>query len=184
MPNDPAILLEKVTKTFDQQNAVNDLSLEIGAGESVALLGHNGAGKTTLIKLILGLMRPDRKYPHSWRGKHIPPSRKNAHAFLGYLPENIAFYNSMSGAETLAFFARLKRHPVSDCARILERVGLAEAAHKRVGHYSKGMRQRLGLAQALLGNPRILMLDEPTTGLDPELRNAFMTSCANLKTVV
>tara|TARA_R110000868_G_scaffold162903_3_gene394782 strand:- start:267972 stop:268898 length:927 start_codon:yes stop_codon:yes gene_type:complete len=173
MPNNPAILLQGVTKTYDGQNAVDDLSLDVLAGESVALLGHNGAGKTTLIKLILGLVRPDKGNIRILGREPSSPGDDKTRCQLGYLPENIAFYNGMSGAETLAFFARLKCHPLSDCARILARVGLSDAAHKRVSHYSKGMRQRLGLAQALLGNPRVLMLDEPTTGLDPELRTAF-----------
>ena len=92
---------------------------------------------------------------------------------LGYLPESVAFHESMTGHQALAFYARLKGEPVSACAAALERVGLREAARRRVQTYSKGMRQRLGLAQAILGRPRLLLLDEPTTGLDPSLRRYF-----------
>jgi Cu-processing system ATP-binding protein len=92
---------------------------------------------------------------------------------LGYLPENLAFQPGMTGAETLAFYARLKRQAVRRNAELLDRVGLGAAANRRIGTYSKGMRQRLGLAQALLGAPRALLLDEPTTGLDPALRRSF-----------
>ena len=92
---------------------------------------------------------------------------------LGYLPENVAFNAALTGRETLAFYARLKRIAPASGWPLLERVGLGEAADRRVGTYSKGMRQRLGLAQALLGRPRVLLLDEPTTGLDPALRLTF-----------
>ncbi|OSQ36003.1 ABC transporter ATP-binding protein [Thalassospira mesophila] len=173
MPDKQTVCVQGVTKTFDTQHALENLTLSVGAGESLALLGHNGAGKTTLMKLVLGLIRPDagkvRILGVDPAGSGATEIRQN----LGYLPENIAFYPALSGAETLAFYARLKRQPVADCARLLDRVGLGDAARKKVGAYSKGMRQRLGLAQALIGNPRVLLLDEPTTGLDPELRHSF-----------
>jgi Cu-processing system ATP-binding protein len=95
------------------------------------------------------------------------------HKTLGYLPESVAFYDAMTGREVLAFYARLKGVSNSDCEHLLDSVGLADAAKRRVATYSKGMRQRLGLAQAMLGNPQLLFLDEPTTGLDPGLRHQF-----------
>lgn len=173
MPVENAVEIQEVTKIFDTQRALENLSLSVGAGESLALLGHNGAGKTTLMKLVLGLLRPDAGQVRILGVDPAGAGAAAARRHLGYLPENISFYPSLTGAETLAFYARLKRHPVRDCARILDRVGLADAAGKRVGAYSKGMRQRLGLAQALIGNPRVMLLDEPTTGLDPELRHGF-----------
>jgi Cu-processing system ATP-binding protein len=102
-------------------------------------------------------------------------------ADVGYLPESLALYPAMTGAETLAFYARLKGQPVARNAALLERVGIAHAAHCRVGTFSKGMRQRLGLAQALLGAPQLLLLDEPTAGLDPALRQSFYQVLGELR---
>ena len=160
-------------KTYGSETVVSDVSLDIQAGECVVLVGHNGAGKTTLMKLMLGLTRPTTG---SVQVLGANPALGNAvakHRNLGYLPESVAFYEAMSGREVLQFYARLKKVATSECDRLLELVGLADAAGRRVGTYSKGMRQRLGLAQAMLGEPRMLFLDEPTTGLDPGLRHQF-----------
>jgi Cu-processing system ATP-binding protein len=100
---------------------------------------------------------------------------------LGYLPENVVLYDNLSGLETMRFFARLKHAPRAQCAALLERVGLAHAAARPVREYSKGMRQRLGFAQALLGEPRVLFLDEPTNGLDPEAIRAFYATLRALR---
>lgn len=169
----PSAVLDSVTKHYGRIPAIEGVNLSLKAGECVALVGHNGAGKSTIIKLMLGLIRPSA-------GKVTvlgsdPSSRANsaARCKIGYLPENLALYPSLTGSETLAFYARLKHLPVRECAELLEKVGIADAAHRRVGSYSKGMRQRLGLAQALLGAPSLLLLDEPTTGLDPALRLSF-----------
>jgi len=164
------ITLSHVGKTFGQHLAVDDVDLTLAAGECIGLVGHNGAGKSTLIKLMLGLFRPTagsvRVLGADPAGSAAAPSR----AALGYLPENVAFQPSMTGIETLSFYARLKRQPVRVVPALLERVGLGSVGRRRVGTYSKGMCQRLGLAQALLGNPRALLLDEPTSGLDPAAR--------------
>ena len=164
--------IKNVVKRFGKVEAVRDVSFTLPEGETVALVGHNGAGKTTLMKLMLGLIRPT--------GGHITVLGDDPSAGefagrrrLGYLPENVSFNAALTGQETLAFYARLKREPAKSVASLLERVGLTHAANRRVGTYSKGMRQRLGLAQALLGEPRVLLLDEPTTGLDPALRQSF-----------
>ncbi|MFA7431071.1 MAG: ABC transporter ATP-binding protein, partial [Rhodospirillaceae bacterium] len=100
---------------------------------------------------------------------------------VGFLPESVAFHDAMTGREVIGFYGRLKRRPASEGMALLDRVGLLHAAGRRVATYSKGMRQRLGLAQALLGDPRLLLLDEPTTGLDPDLRQAFYAIIAELK---
>lgn len=165
------IELDNVSKSFGAIHAVADVSYALSAGEIVALVGHNGAGKTTLIKLMLGLIRPTSGTVRVL-GEN-PAERAEARARIGYLPENVSFNPALTGRETLRFYSALKRVGRGQVEDLLERVGLAEAAGRRVRTYSKGMRQRLGLAQALLGSPRVLLLDEPTTGLDPALRRDF-----------
>lgn len=167
-----AIELQGVGKRFGGQWAVREVDLVLHQGTCVGLVGHNGAGKSTLIKLMLGLLYPDAGDVRVL-GANPAHGYAEVRSALGYLPENVALHPAMSGAETLDFYAKLKRQDRCRNAALLERVGLADAARRRVGTYSKGMRQRLGLAQALLGTPRALLLDEPTTGLDPALRQSF-----------
>jgi len=169
----PAVSLNAVSKSYGSETVVSDVSFDIQPGECVVLVGHNGAGKTTLMKLMLGLTRPTSGSVEVLGENPAFSSAVAQHRSLGYLPESVALYEAMSGREVLVFFARLKSVAVSECDRLLDVVGLADAANRRVGTYSKGMRQRLGLAQAMLGNPRMLFLDEPTTGLDPGLRHQF-----------
>ncbi|SEG50566.1 ABC transporter ATP-binding protein [Bosea lathyri] len=164
--------IRNVSKRFGKLEAVRDVCFELPEGETIALVGHNGAGKTTLLKLMLGLIRPSSGSIRVL-GEDPAAGEFAARRHLGYLPENVSFNSALTGSETLAFYARLKRESSAAVAPLLERVGLSHAAGRRVGTYSKGMRQRLGLAQALLGEPRILLLDEPTTGLDPALRQSF-----------
>lgn len=167
------VMLNGVTRRFGRQVAVDSVDLALHAGEGVGLVGHNGAGKSTMIKMVLGLLKPSEGSVRVFGEDPAASASARDRGRLGYLPENVALYPSMTGAETLAFYARLKGQPVRRNADLLEKVGIAHAAGRRVGTYSKGMRQRLGLAQALLGEPRILLLDEPTTGLDPALRQHF-----------
>ena len=170
-----------VSKRYGAVQAVKDVSFTLNAGETIALVGHNGAGKTTLIKLMLGLIRPTTG-TISVLGED--PARGDIHVRqrLGYLPESVSFHMALTGRETLAFYARLKRVTLSSAGALFERVGLAqEAADRPVRTYSKGMRQRLGLAQALLGEPRVLLLDEPTSGLDPALRRNFYELITDLR---
>lgn len=166
------VQIDSVGKAYGSQQVLDGISFVLPEGKCLALIGHNGAGKTTLMKLILGLIRPT-----SGRldvlGTDPAAADKQFRSQLGFLPENVAFHEELTGADTLAFYARLKGLPVSCCSDVLQRVGLSFAAHRRVRTYSKGMRQRLGLAQALLGTPKLLLLDEPTTGLDPVLRQEF-----------
>jgi len=164
--------IRKVVKRFGKVEAVRDVSFTLPEGETVALVGHNGAGKTTLMKLMLGLIRPTEG-SITVLGDDPTAGEFEARRRLGYLPENVSFNAALTGQETLAFYARVKREPARSVGLLLERVGLTHAANRRVGTYSKGMRQRLGLAQALLGEPQVLLLDEPTTGLDPALRHSF-----------
>ncbi|HLW91806.1 MAG TPA: ABC transporter ATP-binding protein [Roseiarcus sp.] len=170
---DETIVISDASCRYGRQYAVHNFDLTLCAAECVGLVGHNGAGKTTLIKMMLGLTRPSSGGVRVLGEDPAAGAAVRARLKLGYLPENVALQPSMTGAETLAFYARLKRRPIAENAALLARVGLSDAAHRRVGEYSKGMRQRLGLAQALLGSPRVLLLDEPTSGLDPALRQSF-----------
>ena len=162
------IEVHRTTKAYGPIHAVDGVDLSIGAGELFGLIGHNGAGKSTLFKLMLGLVPANsgeiRIEGQPVRGAGFRQVRRR----LGYLPENIVLYDNLTGLETLQFFDRLKGAPSASCAGLLTRVGLGQASQRRVRTYSKGMRQRLGFAQALLGAPRLLFLDEPTNGLDPE----------------
>ncbi|MCF6343629.1 MAG: ABC transporter ATP-binding protein [Devosiaceae bacterium] len=165
-----ALIVENVNKQYGSHRVVKNISLKIEAGERVALLGHNGAGKTTLIKMMLGLV-PISSGTISMLGE-IVGSRK-ARKLSGYLPENVAFHGSLTGREQMHHFAALKSIAKKTADEILERVGLSHAIDRRIGTYSKGMRQRVGLAQALLGKPKLVLLDEPTSGLDPISRHDF-----------
>lgn len=159
-----------LSKRYGRVRALESVDLDVAAGERVALVGHNGAGKSTLMRLALGLGRSDA-------GTVLvcgaPPGGPAARKRCGYMPENARFHSSLTGAEQIRLYARLKGETASEAMACLKTVGLDKAANRRVGGYSRGMRQRLGLAQALLGKPRLLVLDEPTGGLDPESRRAF-----------
>jgi Cu-processing system ATP-binding protein len=167
------VAIQNVDKSYGRIRALREVSFDLAPGRICALVGHNGAGKTTLIKLMLGLIQPSGGAIRVL-GEDPAAGEFSARRALGYLPENVAFNAALTGRETLSFYARLKRLKPTTGRALLDRVGLgSDAADRRVGTYSKGMRQRLGLAQALLGRPRILLLDEPTTGLDPALRQTF-----------
>lgn len=175
------VVLSAVAKRYGKVDAVKDVSFTLNEGETVALVGHNGAGKTTIMKLLLGLIRPSSGSV-AVMGEDPAKGNFEVRQRLGYLPESVAFHMALTGRETLAFYARLKRVDVSSAPELFERVGLAASAVDRpVRTYSKGMRQRLGLAQALLGQPRVLLLDEPTSGLDPALRQRFYDVLADLR---
>ncbi len=166
----PAISLRGVSRRFGTLLAVDGVDLDVRRGEVFGLIGHNGAGKSTLFKMMLGLLPASGG---SIRVAGADVSGRDARAVrrqVGYLPENVVLWDNLTGLETLRFFARVKAVPVDTCPALLARVGLEAAMRRPVREYSKGMRQRLGFAQALLGQPQVLFLDEPTTGLDPQGR--------------
>jgi ABC-2 type transport system ATP-binding protein len=171
---DPAVAVRGLTKIFpvpfhrQQVVAVCDLNLEIERGEVYGLLGPNGSGKSTTLKIILGLVSPTRGRTEIFgRDSRLVESREA----VGFLPENPYFYKYLTGEETLRFFGRLcglsGRQLKNRMDELLELVGLTKARTRRLGTYSTGMLQRIGLAQALIHHPRLLVLDEPTAGVDP-----------------
>lgn len=176
-----AIQLQSVRRQYGTSTAVDDVSLDLPEGKTVAFVGHNGAGKTTLFKMMLGLTRPTSGAVRVLGEDPGTKAGREARMNIGYLPENVVFSGALTGREMLRFYASLKGRSARDCDALLEQVGLAEARNKRVNTYSKGMRQRLGLAQALLGAPRLLFLDEPTTGLDPLARQSFYDLVSELR---
>lgn len=164
------LTLENVHKSFDRTSVIRDVTFDLRPGERIALLGHNGAGKTTLFKMALGFLQPDNG-GIAVLG-HAPGSGP-ARVGTAYLPEAVAFQKALTGREVMTFYARLKGADPRKALELLDRVGLSEATNRKVGAYSKGMRQRLGLAQALIGHPKLVLLDEPTSGLDPVSRQNF-----------
>jgi len=180
-----ALRLQDVARHYGRGGALlkalDGVDLAVPRGQLFGLIGHNGAGKSTLFKLALGLVAPSRG--RLWvdgcevGGRDFRAARRR----LGYLPENLVLYDNLDGLETLRFFARLKGAPAAQCAALLEEVGLAHAGRRPVREYSKGMRQRLGFAQALLGEPQLLLLDEPTTGLDPAAIRDFYAQLDRLR---
>ncbi len=165
---EPAIETHGLRKRFGRKLAVADLSLSVRKGEVFGFLGPNGAGKTTSLKMLLGLVPPT-----AGRASLLgaPIGDRRARARVGFLPEHFRFQDWLTGRELLHFHGRLFGIPdrtLADRAEtLLERVNLAEAAHRKLREYSKGMLQRIGLAQALLNEPELVFLDEPTSGLDP-----------------
>jgi ABC-2 type transport system ATP-binding protein len=162
-----AIAFDGVTKEYGAITAVSDLDLDIGEGEIFGFLGPNGAGKTTAINILLDLVRATTGtvtvLGHDAATETVAVKRK-----MGVLPENFDVWDRLSGWQHVQFAIDSKRANRRGYAdEILERVGLAEDAHRRAGDYSKGMKQRLALGMALVGDPEVLILDEPTTGLDP-----------------
>tara|TARA_R110000737_G_scaffold89824_2_gene122286 strand:+ start:6138 stop:7088 length:951 start_codon:yes stop_codon:yes gene_type:complete len=178
----PLVSLENVSKHYKDLSALSAINLHLAQGEVLGLFGHNGAGKTTLMKLILGVISPDSGHISVMGIKPDEKSAWHMRAKMGYLPENVMFYEQLTGLEVITYFARLKGHSKAHAKALLEQVGIAHAMARPVKTYSKGMRQRLGLAQAFIGEPKLLLLDEPTVGLDPSATAEFYQSVDELKT--
>lgn len=163
-----SIILSNLSKSYGAQKVLHEISFSIGAGETVSFLGPNGAGKSTCMKILTGGLAPDGGTA-AICGYDITARPLDAKRCTGYLPENNPLYPEMYVREYLEFTARLYRLPDARArvARTAERVGLTQAMGKLIGTLSKGYRQRVGLAQALLHDPQVLILDEPFSGLDP-----------------
>jgi ABC-2 type transport system ATP-binding protein len=172
--NHPAISIQGLTKDFSigmrgvKLRAVDDLNLEVGDNEIFGLLGPNGSGKSTTIKIILGLLDASVGECQIYgKPSHTVAARRS----VGFLPEAPYFYRYLSGRELVRFYARICGVSRGQIAKqvddVIELVGMSEAAHRRVGTYSKGMLQRIGLAQAIVHDPQLVILDEPTAGVDP-----------------
>ena len=168
--------LESVTYRYRGGHvALADVSLSLRTG-IIGLLGPNGAGKSTLMRILATLARPTSGKVH-WNGADVASGPDPLRRTLGYLPQDFGVYPALSAREFLAYLAAVKglhsRDIAAQVARCLEQVGLADAADRRLGEFSGGMRQRVGIAQALLNDPALLIVDEPTVGLDPEERMRF-----------
>lgn len=173
--------LDHLTKCYKEFAAVKDVTLTLGGGV-YGLLGANGAGKTTLMRMLCGILTPTRGTVRCG-GADIARLGEEYRAMLGYLPQDFGFYPDFTGPEFLRYIAALKGLTRAETARripeLLRQVGLEEAGRKKLRAYSGGMRQRLGIAQAMLNDPQILILDEPTAGLDPRERVRFRNLIAD-----
>lgn len=182
------IKISEVSKYYGPQKALNNVSFEINTGELVGFLGPNGAGKSTLMKIITGYLAADGGIV-TINGEKVESSNVSIRSKIGYLPENNPLYTDLFVKEYLEMVAGFYKiqHKKEQVARMVELTGLKTEQHKKIGTLSKGYRQRVGLAQALIHDPAVLILDEPTTGLDPnqleEIRQLILKISAN-KTVM
>ncbi len=173
----PVVLIARgLKKAYGDHVAVNDVSIEISRGESFGLLGPNGAGKSTTISMIVGGLAPDAG---TVTIDGIPISQPSAKQKIGYVPQELALYDEISARDNLRFFGAL--YGVSDFDDALRIVGLAERQRDRVGTSSGGMKRRLNIAVALLHRPELIILDEPTVGVDPQSRNAIFDALESLR---
>ncbi len=174
------ITVEGLSKRYGKDVAVDDLSFQIQKGSCTALLGPNGAGKTTTLKMLAGLLSPS-----SGKIEFEEMSEGDLRKYIGYLPQYPVFYNWMSASEFLTYVARLaflsKKEAVVRTNELLELVGLEDARDRRIGNFSGGMKQRLGIAQAMIHSPKLVMLDEPVSALDPVGRRDVIDMLEELK---
>ncbi len=177
-----AVEINDVTLSFSGTKAVDSLTLSLAKGEILGFLGTNGAGKTTTIKMLIGLLRPDAGTVSVMGGDPCAPATR---ARIGYMPETAYYYPYLNARELLAFYGGLcgmaPRAVAARTEELIEEVGLKDAAKRPLKTYSKGMLQRAGIAQALLADPDLLVLDEPFTGLDPLARIQFRELMRSLR---
>ncbi|MCE1252747.1 MAG: ABC transporter ATP-binding protein [Anaerolineae bacterium] len=178
------IIVEDLTKQFDDFIAVNGIHLNVSAGQVLALLGPNGAGKTTTVRMLTSILRPTRGYA-SVAGFDVVKQARQVRASVGVLTEHHGLYNRMNADEYLDFYRQLynvdKTTANQRINSLMERFGLAQARHKRLGEYSKGMRQKLALVRVLLHEPPVLLLDEPTSAMDPESARVVRDAILSLR---
>ena len=175
--NEEIITISDLTRVYGSKVAVNHLNLQVHRGEVFGLLGPNGAGKTTTILMLLGLTEPTSGSA-SIAGIDCTRNAMAVKKITGYLPDNVGFYPDMTGRENLRFTGRLnglsKEETEERINRLLEKVGMTQAADQKTGTYSRGMKQRLGIADVLMKDPQVIIMDEPTLGLDPEGMKEFL----------
>jgi ABC-2 type transport system ATP-binding protein len=180
---DAVVRVAGLRKAFGDRTAVEDVSLTITTGETYGLLGPNGAGKTTTISMVAGLIEPDAGDVHV-AGRPVTPRTVAARAAIGLVPQELAVYPDLTARENLTFFARLYglrgRHRKDRVDEVLDVVGLGDRADDLTRDYSGGMQRRLNIGVGLLHQPRLLILDEPTVGVDPQSRNAILSSVEQL----
>lgn len=178
------ITLKKISKKFDRTRAVESISLSIKPGEIVGLLGPNGAGKTTTLRMMAGVL-PPTKGSMEIDGKNFFDNEQELKQRIGYLPENNPLYDELTVEEHLFFWAKMKNLPKDELedaiAFAVDKTGISEVYYRLITELSKGYRQRVGLAQAILSRPEILLLDEPTEGLDPNQRRDIQKLLSELK---
>jgi ABC-2 type transport system ATP-binding protein len=183
MAGEPVLQCSGLVKRFDGLLAVDDVGFAIGAGQTYGLLGPNGAGKTTTISMVCGLLSRDAGEVVV-AGRPIDPGATDAKAAIGLVPQDIALYPDLSARENLRFFGKLQgmsgKALDARITEVLDVVGLADRAKGRIDTYSGGMKRRANIAVGLLHEPRLLVLDEPTVGVDPQSRNAILESVAEL----
>ena len=183
---DNILVMDHITKEFPGVKALDNVNLEVQRGEIHALIGENGAGKSTTILMMLGLTEPTSGKVEIC-GIDSTTNPIEVKKKIGYLPEDLGFYDEMTGLENLVYTALLnglsKREAEEKAKELMHRVGLSEQANKKTGKYSRGMRQRLGLADVLIKNPEIIILDEPTSGIDPAGIQEFIELIRNLSRV-
>jgi linearmycin/streptolysin S transport system ATP-binding protein len=176
---DLVLVCTGLRKTYGARVAVDDVGFTIARGETYGLLGPNGAGKTTTISMVCGLLTRDRG-DITVAGRAMGPNATHAKAAIGLVPQDVALYDDLTAEENLRFFGRLQGLEgaalATRVAAVLELVGLADRAGDRISDYSGGMKRRANIAAGLLHQPQLLVLDEPTVGVDPQSRNAILSS--------
>ena len=169
------LIAENLSKTYGDYKALNNLNLKLNEGEIFALLGQNGAGKSTTINIFLGFVKPTEGVAKI-NGISVVDHPEETKKFIAYIPETVLLYPNLTGVENLKFFSSLAGFDYNDeeLTNFLSKAGLqSDAHHNRLGGYSKGMRQKVGIAIAIAKKAKVLLLDEPTSGLDPKASNEF-----------